>query len=105
MPESNTEKHKKWFETQRTTYEVLTNIVKNTLERLIKDAKIDYLSITARTKEIDSFVEKIVRKHYQNPSQEITDLAGIRVITFIESDALKVNELIKNSFTVDLSRS
>lgn len=105
MSESNTEQQKQWFETQRPTYELLTNTVKNTLESLIKNAKIDYLSITSRTKEIESFVEKIGRKNYQNPAQEITDLAGIRVITFIESDALKVNELIKNSFTVDASKS
>lgn len=105
MSELNNEQHKQWFEAQRPTYELLTNTVKNTLESLIKNVKIDYLSITARTKEIDSFVEKIGRKNYQNPSQEVTDLAGIRVITFIESDALKVNELIKNSFNVDDSKS
>lgn len=105
MTELNTEEHKQWYEAQRPTYELLTNTVKNTLESLIKTAKIDFLSITARAKEVDSFVEKVGRKSYQNPAQEITDLAGIRIITFIESDALKVNELIKKSFTVDDSKS
>lgn len=105
MTELNNDEHKQWYEAQRPTYELLTNTVKNTLESLIKNAKIDFLSITGRAKGVDSFVEKIGRKNYQNPAQEITDLAGIRVITFIESDALKVNELIKESFSVDDSKS
>src|SRR5687768_3003284 len=101
MSELNIEEHKEWYEVHRPKYELLANTVKNTLESLIKNVGIDYLSITTRAKEIDSFVEKISRKNYQNPAQDVTDLAGIRVITFIESDALKVNELIKKSFDVD----
>ncbi|MBA3334549.1 MAG: GTP pyrophosphokinase [Acidobacteria bacterium] len=105
MSKLNTEEHKKWYESQRPTYELLSNAVKNTLESLINNSKIDYLSVTIRTKEVDSFEEKINRKNYQNPAHEVTDLAGIRVITFIESDALKINELIKQSFNVDDSKS
>jgi ppGpp synthetase/RelA/SpoT-type nucleotidyltranferase len=105
MPEFNIEEHKKWYESQRPTYDLLSNTVKNTLESLIKNAGIEYLNITFRAKEIDSFVEKINRKTYTNPTEEITDLAGIRVITFIESDAIKVNKLIKKSFKVDESKS
>ena len=105
MTDLKIEEHKKWYEVQRPRYELLSNAVKNTLESLIKNAGIDYLSITTRAKELDSFVEKISRKSYRNPSQEITDLAGIRVITFIESDALKVNDLIKKSFDIDDSKS
>lgn len=105
MPGLSIEEHKQWYENERSTYESFSKQIKSILEELIKNAKIDYLSITNRAKEVDSFVEKIGRKNYQNPAKDVTDLAGIRVITFIESDALKVNELIKSSFNVDMSKS
>jgi ppGpp synthetase/RelA/SpoT-type nucleotidyltranferase len=105
MSELNTDEYRQWYEAQRPTYLSLANTVKNTLETLMRNAGIDFLSVTTRAKEIDSFVEKIGRKIYQNPAKDITDLAGIRIITFIESDALKVNELIKDSFNVDDAKS
>lgn len=105
MSDLNTNAHREWYEAQRPIYDSLAHVVQNTLVTLIKTAKIDFLSITPRVKEVDSFLEKIDRKSYQNPAKDVTDLAGIRVITFIESDALKVNELIKESFNVDYSKS
>ena len=105
MAESTHDDHKKWYEENRPKYELLSYAVRTTLESLIKNAGIPFLSISTRAKEIDSFVEKIRRKSYKNPSEEITDLAGIRIITFIEADALKVNDLIKSSFDVNDSKS
>src|SRR5215204_904461 len=101
MSKLTNDDHKKWYEENRPKYELLSHSVRTTLESLLKNSEIPFLSITTRAKEVESFSEKLRRKSYKNPAQDITDFAGIRVVTFIEADALKVNEIIKNSFDVD----
>lgn len=86
-------------------YEGLANIVQGITESLVRSSKIDYLSITHRAKTPESFAEKVIRKEYKNPQQEITDLAGVRVITYIESDVNQVCELIDKSFNVHRDKS
>jgi putative GTP pyrophosphokinase len=83
----------------------LANIVHGITESLVRNSKIDYLSITRRAKTPESFAEKVVRKEYKNPRQDITDLAGVRIITYIESDANRVCELIEESFNVHYDKS
>ncbi len=64
--------------------------------------------VQARAKEIDSF-DKKARTHndrnpeepkYQNPLLEITDLAGVRVITFFPRTLADVCQCIQEEFTV-----
>lgn len=88
-----------WYRNERQAYEGLTNVVQYLIESLIRNAGIDYLSVTSRTKSVDSFLEKTERKGYTNVA-EITDVSGIRVITFIDSDVKKACDLIKSSFNV-----
>jgi ppGpp synthetase/RelA/SpoT-type nucleotidyltranferase len=61
---------------------------------------VDHLSVTSRTKSLESFVEKIERKGYSNPGKEMTDLCGIRIITFIEADVARVGDVIRKAFKV-----
>lgn len=91
-------KSEEWFRKMRPLYESLTAIVCGTLEGLIKDQKIDFLSVTGRPKTVDSFIEKIKRKGYQEPNREIHDLCGVRIIVYIESDVSRVAEIVKSSF-------
>jgi ppGpp synthetase/RelA/SpoT-type nucleotidyltranferase len=105
MGEESTEKLNEWYKSEQALYEGLTNVVHYLLESLIRNAKIDYLSVTSRTKSIESVLEKMDRKEYDKPTQEIMDFAGIRVITFIDSDVRKVCDLIKGSFKVHESNS
>lgn len=53
-----------------------------------------------RTKEVGSFLDKIERKNYDDPKDEIKDLSGIRVITYIENQSKRVEKLIKDNFNV-----
>ena len=67
---------------------------------LLDEAGINYLSITARTKSIDSFASKAVRlgsdgkRLYTDPLVEITDLVGLRVITYLREDVGAVANLL-----------
>lgn len=67
---------------------------------LLDDAGINYLSITARTKSIDSFAAKAHRRAadgtplYSDPLVEITDQVGLRVITYLRADVDAVANLL-----------
>jgi putative GTP pyrophosphokinase len=88
----------------RPTYEALTSLLRVTIENLVRADGIEYLAVTSRTKSVESFVEKTTRKGYLAPDQA-TDLAGIRVITFVEPDAVRASNLFSRAFTAHQSKS
>ncbi|MDG4665514.1 bifunctional ribonuclease/(p)ppGpp synthase [Mycobacterium sp. 236(2023)] len=67
---------------------------------LLDDAGINYLSVTARTKTVESFAAKTARRApdgtplYSEPLVEITDLIGLRVITYLREDVVTVANLL-----------
>lgn len=66
---------------------------------LLDDAGINYLSITSRTKTVESFAEKAVRTAggeplYTDPLVEIADQVGLRVITYLREDVDAVANLL-----------
>lgn len=97
--------HEKWFDEVQPSHERLTESVVTIIESLLKSKGVDYLSVSGRTKEKKSALEKITRKKYKVPSKEMTDLSGIRIIVFIESDVKKVSEIIEEAFKIDEENS
>lgn len=81
--------------------ENLTRTVVSVLTSLMRDTGIEYLSISGRTKDKDSIVEKVKRKGYRNPSAQLTDITGIRIITFFGSQVKEASSLIRQVFEVD----
>ncbi|MDV3129372.1 bifunctional ribonuclease/(p)ppGpp synthase [Mycobacterium sp. 21AC1] len=67
---------------------------------LLDEAGINYLSITARTKSVDSFAAKADRRGpdgsllYTDPLVELTDQIGLRVITYLREDVGAVANLL-----------
>lgn len=66
---------------------------------LLDDAGINYLSITARTKSVESFAAKAARMVdeqpvFSDPLVEITDQIGLRVITYLRDDVATVATLL-----------
>jgi len=66
---------------------------------LLDDAGINYLSITARTKTVESFAGKAARvvddqPLFSDPLVEITDQIGLRVITYLRDDVATVATLL-----------
>jgi len=74
---------------------------------LLAEANIEVIQIEARTKAIDSFTEKISRKRvkYANPLTEVTDLVGLRIITYYREDVTRVGEILKKEFQIDATNS
>ena len=61
--------------------------------------------IQARTKSIASFAEKIQRKHYSEPLQQITDLCGAQIITNTIEERDSICKIIEDCFEIDLENS
>jgi len=61
--------------------------------------------IAARAKDYDSTLWKILRKRYNNPPQQLTDVIGIRVITYHAHDVGPVIERLLGDFEIDMTRS
>lgn len=94
-----------WYENNRERYKKLANNVENIIKEMLIEKDIYYHSIASRAKKVDSFQRKAKRNKYTEPLQEITDLAGIRIITLFEKDVYEISDLIKNVFIIDYENS
>ncbi len=76
------------------------------LRELLDQYSISYHKpMQSRTKEVWSFEEKIQRKTYTNPLQEITDLVGLRIVVFHPEEVVNVEAMIREQFLVDETKS
>lgn len=93
-----------WHRKNESVCQALSDVVATTISALLKSESIDYLAVSARVKSLSSLTEKVERKAYQDIA-EVTDMIGVRVITYIESDVQKVCNLIEKSFQVHPDKS
>lgn len=94
-----------WIDRVLPKHRALTESVVTIIQNLLKNKGVEYLSVTGRTKDKVSVLEKIKRKNYKDPQIQLTDLTGIRVITYLESDISRVSEIIESTFRVDIDNS
>jgi putative GTP pyrophosphokinase len=91
-------------------YKDFSKKIENILGELIEAQRIEIHSTSSRAKLINSLEKKISIKatsecnRYKNLS-EITDLAGIRIITYYEKETCDIEKLIRAEFDVDLNNS
>lgn len=89
-------------------YEEFSEIVKNILKEALRAEDIKVHSIEARAKSLASFGKKAAfqsdedpsQPKYTDPSSQITDLAGIRIITFFPETLHSVDKAIQSQFDV-----
>ncbi|MFY9611635.1 MAG: hypothetical protein WAU45_23855 [Blastocatellia bacterium] len=84
----------------RPQYEQLCSEVAYIVRKRMKDSGIEYSAITERAKTLKSFSEKLTRKHYDNPIQDVTDLAGVRVVYLYKSQRGLIEKIIESEFEV-----
>lgn len=97
--------HRNWYRQHQAAYELLTQEVCRIIQKLLENDHIEFLSVDGRTKTEDSFLEKIQRKKYSEPVMHVHDISGIRVITFVQSDAEKALSIIERSFIIHTDKS
>lgn len=96
---------KRWHQSHKAHFDSLGRIVVSSLRGLLVSAKIPFLDVTYRVKGEQSFLQKSKKKRYPDPIKDCSDILGIRIITYIESDVDRTSELLRNSFSVDDTRS
>ncbi|QZA81552.1 GTP pyrophosphokinase [Deefgea piscis] len=78
----------------------LCDEVKYILERKIKLLGVEIGHLTSRAKTLTSFCEKIERKTYKNPFEEITDFSGVRIVYLYASDRINLERLVEEEFEI-----
>jgi predicted RNase H-like nuclease len=87
------------YEARRPALEAVTENYLQLVTAFLDDAGINYLSITARTKSVESFAAKTERtvdgrRLFSDPLVEITDQVGLRIITYLREDVDAVVTLL-----------
>lgn len=101
----NTTECEKWLSCDLPRHKLLATSVSSIMENLLRTNSVDYLTVTSRVKDLSSAMQKVKRKNYKDPTRQLTDLSGIRVIVFFESEIEKVSNLIRAAFFVDEANS
>ncbi|MBV8256067.1 MAG: hypothetical protein JO154_25955 [Chitinophaga sp.] len=86
-------------------YSAFGKTIVDTIQDELEKKSIKIHGISYRAKGLDSLLKKIDKKSKYNLLEEVTDLCGVRVITYLESDVEKVYEIIKQTFAVDKDNS
>lgn len=83
------------------TYELFGKKLVDLIEGLLKRDNIDYQAISYRVKSEDSFRNKVKKKNKYKDINEMTDVCGIRIITYYSDTVDRVAEIISEQFNVD----
>jgi len=81
-------------------YRRLAGLLKGSIQDTLVDSNIGYNRIEYRIKTWDSFQDKINRKKYKSPFEDIHDLCGFRVIVRNSEEIETVCEILKAEFDV-----
>ena len=106
MNEQYVEERIKQYSKTRIFYEEFAEQVLNILKAIVKQdyPDIKIASYSKRAKGVESLRKKL-RKDKYNKESEITDLAGVRIITYSRKDIPLIASIIEKSFEVDIENS
>ncbi|MEV7093726.1 hypothetical protein AB0M80_12910 [Amycolatopsis sp. NPDC051045] len=82
------------------------NVLVNLISAALAASEIQYHTVTYRVKELQSAHKKIASRPNRYPDfNALTDLLGIRIVTYFDDDVDKVSELLREEFEVDEGNS
>jgi putative GTP pyrophosphokinase len=90
-----------WYSANRYLFKQLAGKVHIIISELLDLNNLGIHAIFSRAKQLGSFNEKIKDPKYTDPQNQITDLAGIRIICYVESDIPKIRKMIEDNFEID----
>ena len=94
------------FRENREVFEKMLKVVKELLKKSIEDNHIYINAIEGRVKQEESLVGKLDRKGGKYKSlDDITDILGVRVITFYSDEVDKISALVDRLFEIDWMNS
>lgn len=86
-----------WHRENFSLFQGFSETLNSSISNLLKSQNISHLTVSVRVKTLDSLIEKIDRKGYSEV-KEITDMVGVRIITYLEADVKKICELLESTF-------
>ncbi|HST58297.1 MAG TPA: hypothetical protein VLK84_06415, partial [Longimicrobium sp.] len=106
-PRANTAHWVGRYASLRPRHEEFTLELVKLIRALLRAQQVDFHLIESRTKDVQSFTEKITRasKEYTDPLTQITDLSGIRIIAYYDEDVALISQLLESEFDIDWSNS
>lgn len=90
----------KQFLDARPQFKQLCSEVEYILKKKVSAAHIETSFLGSRAKTLNSFLEKLNRKSYADPFNQLDDLAGVRVVCLYSSDIPKVIQIIRDEFEI-----
>ncbi|MCD8741167.1 hypothetical protein LT679_11185 [Mucilaginibacter roseus] len=105
MPKLNKDEAIQWYAQNRGLFKKLSAKINSIILELLEENTIAVHAITNRTKEIESFRTKIDNPKYDDPAEQVTDLAGIRIIAYVEDDLKPICKILEDSFHIDPQNS
>ncbi len=91
---------KKYYDENHSKYSRLADNIKEALKTFLIEDNLIYHTISSRIKEYDSYIDKIDRKNYKKPKDEIEDFCGVRIVCFYPEDLDKIEKIINKEFNV-----
>ncbi len=91
---------KEYYEKSKTNQIRLAENLIQALQHFCDGDNISIHSITFRIKDFDSYFEKIERKGYENPTEQIEDFCGIRIVCFYPNDLDRISNIINSEFEI-----
>ena len=88
------------FDKKRDSFKNLADEAKKLLYKEFSRKRIKIHLIFSRVKEFDSFCDKIRRKKYTDPINEVKDIVGLRVVCLFLSDIPNILDGAKNIFEI-----
>lgn len=95
------------YERQIKLYADFAEAVKSILNKALEQSTFKIHSIQARAKEPDNLKRKLERTvpPYTDPLKQVTDLSGVRIITYFPTDVDKAAEIVNKIFSIDEENS
>jgi GTP pyrophosphokinase len=94
------------YDDQKNQYRDFAERCRSLLQELLDAEGYRVHSVTWRLKGRDKLEDKLNRegKHYENLC-EVTDIAGVRIITHFEDEVDRIGTLVEQEFDIDRERS
>jgi ppGpp synthetase/RelA/SpoT-type nucleotidyltranferase len=87
-------------------YDDFADRVKALIDDLLSENNIDVHSVTARAKGLEQLREKLQRPESSYELlEDVTDLAGVRIITHLSDDVDRAGKIIEQEFSIDRANS
>ena len=80
------------------SYERLCEEISDLIEGALEQANIDVAGFSERAKSVESFREKLSRKEYSDPLDQMEDIAGVRIVCLYDDQREEITKICAREF-------